>query len=440
MIKRDWKWMFGLGAALLLAGCGGSGGGGGTDGGGDGGDVDRTVPTVVLGDRCEVQTVFLSGQGRRDVGSQIAVIKRVQFQNNEEDFVPSLDQYPFPYLRVQLDGYTINSRVFTVPVPIEEQFLQFTEFPLEIDSMLEIQGDGTTLELTNQRPAYVQDPPFQADLICFPGRQVTVTISLDDKILRFDPVDEIVFDQVAFETQNYDQRAQPPAIKSVISDYVSFDISNVADRPRMLDRNNQPTGPFADTVHFSGDGIAQSIGFDAQDSFQLLDPLTIENGRIKRPTIIGNDKIPGSYIIEEPDPRDINNENLRITSLQGIWRPYTDVLSNVGSYAAIAFPNSRFDDEQQFVMIQRNASGQILAMFQGVVVYNSALTGGTFRLWPVSQVDDGDPANAVEGIVSNLVVRDALTNGVLRGDYQVTSGAGPTFPFPLGGRFVVFRK
>jgi hypothetical protein len=436
MVKNAWKWMLGVGTAVLLVGCGGGGGGETATSGGNGGLVDRSIPTVKLGSKAEVQIVFLSGQGRRDEESQVAVFNRLQFQNDENDFAPSLDQLPLPEVKVQLDGYTLNSRTFSVDMPFGESVRIFSEMPFEIERIEDSNGNT----LTSGSPAFLTEIPFNADVICYAGRQSTVSLSVNDAIVRFDGTDGVIFDPVQFEKENYDQRGEPPSIRSFFSDYVGFDISGLARRPNMLNSSGVPNGPLVSTVLFSGDGIAIASGFDAPDTLQLLDPVKVENGVIRRPVLIGGDPAPGTYVFEEIDPRDESNV-ARIPSLSGIWRPYTEVLGNLGTFFAVSFPSSRFDDEQQLLMVSRSGiadNSPITAMWQGVVRYNSRLTGGTFSVWPIDQIDDGDPRNEVTGSISGIVFKAGTTTPA-SATFTVTGGGG-NFPFPATGRYVVFLK
>jgi hypothetical protein len=103
-------------AAAVVIGCGGGGtDAGGTTGGtgGTGGSGGRGVPTVNLSGEAQIQVLFASGQGRRAPGSQIAVIQDVQLQNSVIDFVPTTQQGSQSPLRIMLDGYSLNARLFS---------------------------------------------------------------------------------------------------------------------------------------------------------------------------------------------------------------------------------------------------------------------------------------------------------------------------------------
>lgn len=433
------RWTIFAAAAVVLVGCGGGGNNnfGSTSGGNagsSGGDASRQVPSVVLSNAAELQTVFLSGQGRRAAGSQLAVIRKVQYQNGDQDFVPGVDQYTFPDLRIQLDGYTLNARSFTVDVPAGVEGRTFSEFPLEIYAIEEIQSDGSTIPLTSQTPA-LDAGVFAADVTAIPGRQTSVQITLDDSILRYDSNQGVVFDQNLFITKNYDIRTN--SIHGFLSDFVSFDISGLAKSARP----NLSNGKVADKVLITGDSVAISAGADAPDTLEVLNPVRVENGILRNPKMIGGKEAPGIYTLEEIDPRDLSQQ-ARLTSLQGIWRPYTSVLTNVGTFVMMAFPNTRSPLEQQLIAFSRNGSGAITAMYQGVVRYNAGVTSATFSLWPISQLDNADTANELKGTMSNITTDTGATGGksARQGTFKFTTSPPAVTNFPSSGVFIVFKR
>lgn len=437
---QSWKWIAAVALAAIVVGCAGGGAeNGGGNGGGTGGE-DRGVPTVNLSELGELQTIFVSGQGRRQSGSLIAVIKDLKFQNDDDDFIPDLDQTIFPDVRIQLDGYTLNSRSFSVKFPGGVRSRTFFEYPFVLEALEEKLDGGGSIPITSESPAYVEDIPFDAEVTVFPGRQTTVQINLDDSIIGFDNQIGVIFNRDLFIQKNYDVTAN--LMTGFLSDFLSFDISGlpIQARPNLLNASDQPVGPRATHVHFSGDSVALSAGFDTVDSFQLLDPIRVQNGIIRRPKQLGGVTAPGVYTLEEADPRDISGI-ARLTALQGYWRNYTEVLSNIGPFAAICIPNSRDEFEQQFIIFSRSPGGAVTSMWQGVARFDFTLDSGEFSLWPIDQVDNADGANEVTGTIRNVVVTTDKFGvpTVRQGEYAVTSTAAG-FPFPSSGKFVAFRR
>lgn len=438
------KWIVVAGVAALLAGCGGGGGNGSTTTTGGGGGTGRTYPTFNLGSGALVQTVFLSGEGRvipgsrGSLNSQLALIRNVQYQNTVFDFIPDGDTGANDEIRVQLDGFTINTKTFPVAFGFGESFRSYREYPLEIAQFLERDTEGNVSALTpSDQVAFRPAQPFDADVRVFPGRIHTVTVRLDNSMLSWDSVNgEPNFNPDLFVAANYNPIYD--AMVSQFSDYVAFDISDVDSRPEL-----SVSGSPADRVFFSGDGYAMSVGLGQASEFELLDPVNVQNGRVSTGPLIGpgGNQVQGAniFVLEDEGP-----DTTRFTSIVGTWRSFESVINPNGAVAAVAFPTSRESeditpDRQQFVVFSPGSNGKVTAMFYGSIFYNSPTdpTGGTFKLYPIDTIDDAVPVNEVNGTISNLVI----TNGVVRrGDWEVT-GTPPAFwPFPASGGFGVFRR
>src|SRR5204863_4932047 len=130
----------------------------------------------------QIQFVVVSGQGRRAIGSNIAILKLVQFIDDAGNYVPTLDQSTFPEMKIQLDGYTVNARAFSVAVDPNEGSRFFNEFPFEIDSIQQITDTGP-VTITTIVPAFQTDTPFDLSLTVFSGRQSSLQINLDDAMV-----------------------------------------------------------------------------------------------------------------------------------------------------------------------------------------------------------------------------------------------------------------
>jgi len=281
------KWLIAFTASAVLIGCGGgsgTGNGGGGGGGGNGGN--RGIATANLGHFGQGQILLLSGQGRRGSTSLIAVIDNLRVYNSPTDFQPEDLQNSGSPLRVQLDGYTLNQFVFNVPLSVGGPAKSFTKFPFEIAKIDQIENGNTTTLYSG--PPVLFTPFFELNMQLFPGRQTTVQVVLNDQILSFDQTLGVVFDRAAFETENYAPFNEK--LNAFLSDMIEFDVSALAgaDRPALSNGNR------ASMVHFSGDSIGISSGFDIDGSFEMLNPVVIDQGVIKRPVVLGGRQAPGN--------------------------------------------------------------------------------------------------------------------------------------------------
>lgn len=443
-MKDSLKWVSCLVGLVALAGCGG---------GFDGRTPppppgpDRSTPTVVLKNEAAVQTIILSGQGRAP-GSLSAVIGSNIYQNSIDDRIPKLDQTIYPDMVIGLDRYTINSRTIAATLPVDTSSKLFREYPLEIFSLIQEDDFGNFQTITGAPPALIVEPPLALDLRIFRGRYSNVQYVLDDAMLNFDfGTNQVIFDRTLFEDRNFDFRTG--ALTSFLGDYVAFDMTVAPINLRPL----MSTGIPADMVLLTGDGIALSQGFGFDGSFEVLDPVRIEQGIIRPGTVIGGVRVAGTYSLLELDPRDLTNLT-KITSLQGPWYTHKEVFKNIPPFAMVSFPHSDDGLEQQLVLWKQNPDGDVTDMWQGVLRFEdngqNAPVKGSFQLWPVSQLDDADPANEVKGTVGNLqtVPNYETINGqrvltsytVLKGEYDVSQTNDLFAGMPKAGGFVVFRK
>lgn len=427
--KNGLKWVAAAAVVTGIVGCGGSGGSGVVPAGsGPTGALSasgRAVPSVNLGSTGFIQAVFLSGLDRRAVGSQIAVLRDVNFQNGTSDVVPTTESATINEVTVMLDAYSINSR--EIPVNLNgAPSRAFSEFPLQVSEIREVvDGNGNTQLLAGPNALNVPDP-FDVRIRTFPGRQTAVQIRLDESSLRVDNTLGLFFDEDAFTKANYDPLLK--AIKGHISDYVAFDLSGIrsVDRP-VVDALGEP----ADRVYFSGDGIAISNGIGTDSIFELLDPVSIKAGAVYNGAVLNGVKAPNTYRLDELDPGDF-----LVTAQTGIWRNYSDVIVDNGTVNMVAFPSSD-DDTRQQIVIYRKAGSTIDAMWQGEIEYASDMKSGTFHIFPVGDVDDAIPSQEVSGTITGV----SVVNGVAyKGDWNITSAVPGGFPFPSSGGFGVFRR
>ena len=421
------KWLIAFTASAVLIGCGGGSGVGNLTSGGGGTTGGRGIPTVVLGNTAQVQVLFLSGAGRRGPqDSQVADIDNVRVYNSPTDYQPTDLQGSGSPLKIGLDNYTLNQFVFDVALKTGGPSKTFTKFPLAIKAIED--KDGNLLFSGPFEPT----PFFDMNLTLFPGRQTTIQVLLNDLTIHWDTTNNVlVWDRSVFETENYSVTNNK--LNGFLSDMISFDVSAVPIADRPLDSK----GEVVDMVHFSGDSIAMSgpfkmVGLQPQATFDVLNPVVIDSGVMRKPQIIGGKPVPGIYNVMEPDPRDPFG-NAKITAIQGIYRPYTDFLTNMPDFSMVALPTTRNSTVNQVVLFNRNAAGTITAMWQGIIDYNKPTTG-VIRLFNLK-----DLPNAAATPRASGTVKFTKQGGVVKqGSFAITS-VPPGYPFPATGEFVVLR-
>jgi hypothetical protein len=434
MILRNLKhWSLLIAAvAAGLIGCAGSGGGC-CDTGSTTGTTSVTTGTTSSGMAVNLPNTpalvnigFLTGQGRAP-GDTFGVITNFSLEDStgRTDSTGNarrllLRGYEFQIMPLNVDVGFNNSRTFN--------FLDIDVDRLEIDN-----GVGNPPTLLSP----IFGIPYRAPsrVTAFTGRHTTVPIFLDDAMLYQTISPEILqpatFDRAQFDIINL--APEDPRILAFISDYVSFDISEMdpADRPLL------GSGTPASRVFFSGDGYGISEAGNAGVFEALtLDEFSPFEGRFKGPGVIAGQRTPGTYSLIQPDPSDLTGL-AKITSLQGIWRPYTEVLSNVGSFEVLSFPNSNETGRQDVVAFAR-IGGRITNFYFGEANFED----GTLNLWPIRNIVDAAVDGEITGTVSNLRDRSGVVTtlpaAVRRGSFSL-SGVLPA-GFSNSGTFLVFRR
>lgn len=421
---------------ILAAGCGGDGDNGGGGGGGGGGTVEASVNTGLLSKPALVNATYNTGQGR-GVTTSIAVLRNFDMIDSFGVISKSLN----PARRLDLGGYTSQTIDLSVPLALSQfstnlNSRSFDEFLLNVK---EIEFDGNVIGGSGQAPIINQAFPLRMRL--FPGRTSSVQIFVDDAMITPDGSGGVLFDQALFEEVNFDPDENQ--IVSFVSDYLQFDISNVADKPTMISAGD------ADFVYFSGDSVGLSQGASPipGSPFEVLVPLSPDPGVLEGlvttpPSFPPN--APGTYTLRPIDPRSLPTTS-RITALQGTWKPWYNPdnasqspILNPGNFVFLTFPQSLNDQLQDLVMIALDGNGTITNMYFG----EANLTNGTFSAWPISQVDDGDADNEISGTLNGYVFRPnigtATPSDVRSGNFTVGSGTRPA-EFPASGKFIVYR-
>jgi len=454
------KWpIFLAGAAIVIVGCGGGGGkgtlGATTTAVATAGDSIATVnlPTSVG----LLYVYYLTGQGRAlgDVSANFAsaALKGPGVPTSMLD-TGLTDPLPKP-INAQLNQYSMNAQIIDQVGIVNSAY--FNTFDFNIRS-LQVQDSNGNLgsEITGPNGTYFLNPTngaqtviagtggeFSANIGIFPGRQTTVQIFVNDASI-FNGANGYQFDRNIFLGNN--TVAGNPDIQGFLSDYVMFDITHVASPPNVHTDNVGGTVP-ATRVYLGGEDAHYGASTSTYGGpFCVFTP----NNVAQIGTFRGPDTLPppptglsippitqgGTYTLRDPDPRDITGGSL-ITSLQGIWRPVDSVISNLGTFEVITMPHTGDDNNQDMVVIVRDANHNITNMYFGLV----DLTGLTFTVYPIANIETGAVSGAITGTVSRLVdgtgAATSVPANVRFGRYSF-SGTLPT-GFKTTGKFLVFR-
>ncbi len=419
--------------AVGLAGCGGSGGGSGGGGGipgGGGGSGESGISVNLPSGPGLVNFMYLTGQGRATTPLS-AVISSIELTDS---FGTETTQLEDP-LNLPLNVFSSQLRSLNIATTNSRSF---THFLLNITRL---ESDGSTLPGATP----VVNQGFVANIHALPGRQVTVPVFLDDGMFSIDAATGApVFNRNQFKLINYSDNNR---IESFIGDYVRFNIGSpafVGTKPT-LNSNGKPAG----YVYVSGDRVAVSEG-GASGKMEVLTS-NFDNSREEglfgpNVTLPGGDggSSLGSYAIEATDPNDLTAA-AKITSVQGIYREFDEVLSGLSNFAAISFPNVNDDEiKQQFVLANLETyttAGKVRYRVKGMYIGLANFKTNQFTAYPISSYAvPGSVVGEIKGTLGGYVKRASRgTSVVLKGTYSVTTGTTPA-GFQRSGNFVVFRK
>ena len=411
--------------------------------------VGVTAPTVNLINPSTGQPfpgnltfTVLTGPGRRLLDEIRVTMSNNKVQNGPEDLAP---ENSTDVLIATITSFTLQSASESVPVPAGSAYRLMTEFPLEFNKMVQTAG-GTWVG------SWIVNPPIPVDVLIARGRHTSLMYKLNEEIITEDdpnPFDSPDLDQIGqsglyFDREQFEAENISPlygALISVFGDYISFDLTAMTG----LDRPNLDSGAGADKFLVTGDLLALAAGFAVKGTFQILEPeidpgTGTDQGVINAGVDLGGTTTPGTYTVFEQDPSVLDpNPNDLIVSLTGIWRPYTDVLSNIGDFAMIVFPNSR-NDVSVFtaVYIARDSSGNVTALWQGPArLFDNGIDVNELRLTRVKDIVSGLEVDPAVGTLSNFTY---LYGEIATGTFTLPVGTTPgDFPFPLTGEFRVFR-
>ncbi len=451
---RNWAFLFAA-VALAAAGCGGAGST--TSSGGGGGVVpDTSTPQVLLTNKPgQIELAYLSGQARSTfaLGDTVGTIGISQFKDSAGRTVTvSLQDPP----KVQLNGYQnqifrINADVATITEPDTGSALSsrlFQNYRLQVTEIKQDAGSGfvASTDIRGIPDGYL------AGIRLFPGRYTTQPIFLNDAMFTLTTPDDGSAPFYAFNSSVFDDAnglTLRPRLQSFLSDYLAFDLSamSAASRPN-LSTTGAAAGEAASRVYFSGDGYSLSQG-GARGVFESInrtnfDPTNADanliSGRFAPPGSLGvgapadGVSTPGTYSLLQNDPSD-PDLLAQIVSLQGIWRNYQDRITNLGDTAAISFPSTRDDDQQDIVFVKHDSTKKITSMYYGYVDFGTS----QIKLYPIQNITTGSIAGEVTAEVASTLTRagnvTTSSQAIRKGTYRGLNLPG----FPATGTFAVYR-
>lgn len=424
------KWLIAFVAGAIVVGCNGGNGGiigstGSTSGGSTGSTGSRQLATVNLPSRnAQANIVILSGQGRRSSGDNHVTLNVFRWGNGLIDVVPTVFQGSLAGIQCNLGGYSVNNASFTQDLGTGVAAKHFSQLYMEAwDWGIEDQF-GNVFSLYNGLPVALPAMPIDATLV--PGRQTTVQVYINDASLSFDPgpPGQILFDQNGWNNENLPGGIT--AVPGFLSDFVTFDMTPMA----AADRPSMSLGGSADKAMFSGDQMGLGKGFNSVGSFDLFSPNFVEAGTLTAPITIAGQPAPGTYNVYEPDPRGTPPTATLIAALQGYWRSYTEVLSDVPDFTMMVLPTTKANGQHQVVAFNKSGAG-VSALWFGTATMSGST--GTVSLHPIKEI--GAPTTNATGSLGTFT----MVNGV-PADGKFTITTVPTgWPFPTTGDFVVFR-
>jgi len=454
------KWpIFLAGTAIAIVGCGGGNShstvattaGSGNNVNATAGDSIATVnlPTTVG----LLNVYFITGQGRLQGDITANLATAVLLGPGEPSSQGLFDPLP-NIINAQLNQFSFNAQPMDQTGIVNSAF--YNEFDLNVTSLQIQNADGSLGDpITGPNGTFFINPTnggqevvpgsggaFAASIALFPGRQTSVQIFLNDASINLDPTAAFYqFYRLIFLSNN--TQAGNTNIQGFISDYVMFDITKVAAQPNvhLADGSTLP----ATRVYLSGEdqhyGASTSL---VGGPFCVFTPSEILTGTFKGadtlpppPTGVAPVLIGGTYTIRDPDPRDLTGGS-QVTSLQGIWRPVTSVFNNLGTFEVLMMPHVTDDRNQDIVVLVRDANGNITNMYFGI----ADLTGLTFTVYPIADIETGAATGAITGTLSGLTdgtgVPTTIPANARFGRYAFTG----TLPagFKTSGKFVEFRE
>ncbi|MBS1709800.1 MAG: hypothetical protein JSS65_13895 [Armatimonadetes bacterium] len=431
------KWLIAFVAGAVVVGC--TGGNGGIIGGSSGttagttsgstgttGGNSRQIATVSLPSRAaQANIVILSGQGRRSSGDNHATFNIFRWGQGQLNIVPTVFQGSLSGIDCNLGLPSMNNTVFTEDLGEGVAAKSFTTLLMEVwDYAVEDQFGNVVSQYAAHGglPVSLPNLPINATLVA--GRQTTIQTYLNDSSISM-AGPNIVFDQAGWNNDNLPGGLT--ALPGFLSDFVSFDLTPMAPS----ERPNMQLGGAADKAMFTGDQTGLALGTNSVGSFDLYSTSFVESGVLTPPKVLGGAPAPGTYNVLEPDPRGTPPTAALVAAVQGIWRPYTDVLTNVPAFTMLILPTTNANGQHQVVAFNKSGTG-VSALWYGTATL-SGTSSGTVTLHPIKEL--GAPTTTATGTLGTFTV-----SGGIVVDGKFTMSAPPSgWPFPATGDFVVFR-
>lgn len=443
---KKWPLLFAVVAVGVIGCAGGGSNNGGTTGAGGvtgstagGGTTGRSAQgvdiPVALGNISTVDAYILPGQGRQTT-NYTAVVRFLDLVDNL-GFHTYTENPEEPSVSVGLNGYNPINIILNaaVPGPGSAGSRNSRYFPTFDIDFSDLQASGQDFP-GDQQYNFINN----ASITTFPGRFTAVQLYLNDAMFNW-PADPSqgnpTLDQNQFLTAN--TNPQDGKIDGFLSDYLSFDITNVPQKPSFT---NFPGNAYR--IFVSGDFFAEGDKTPANSStyanFEVLTAYGALPGSYKT-----TDPIVGiaPYLVTQPNPNTLSLNPGTITSLEGPWFDSTQRITATDSTLMISFPGNKDTAVQEMVIINRTGS-KITSMYFGTLNFNGA-GGATFNAFPIADLEPGSVAGKVSGTVSSLVDASGVSvsktgswwQNVRQGTYSITSGT------PSGiassARLVVYR-
>jgi hypothetical protein len=416
-----------------------------------------------------LQYVFLTGAGRAGE-TETALVRNMQVQDNIATEISDLSERTLTLNLNQSQMLSTNIGMKGSPSRL------FERVTLNVLNYTNATSTGSqTFNAVTNLPA-----TLNSYIRLFNGRQVHVPMYLDPETIN--PVaapgggpDTAVFDGNWFDLINRIE-GDSVAIRSYLSDYISFDVSSLpaADRPVL----SQGLGS-ANRIFFSGDSYALGTGDPANGGptgapFETIFPAGQDAsviGRHSAPATLPNggasSVTPGSYTTLNVDPTDVSTTDpvlaRKITSFQGIWKPHFQqrlnptsgaleelgYLKNMHSFEAISIPSSDDDEQQDIVFfnqtITNNANGTKSTRVTGIMWGYLNLTERKFYLFPIKNIPDSNAFTNRDGEISGDITAlytesGASTLSPQRARYFGFSFTGANGGFANTGKIVVLRR
>ncbi len=244
------------------------------------------------------------------------------------------------------------------------------------------------------------------------GRTTAVQMLLDPTM--FLPEDAVLtFNDAAFDALNTSPYGG--TLPAFFTDLVRFDVSGLVSRPTL------EAGGLATQVFLSGDlvGLAGSGNSGFETIFNL--DRSIETQPIRR-GIASSASPGGTYTVQQSDPL---GGATAIPRISGAWQDAGQVVLNMGSFVALAFPSADPGAPDHFGMFARNEAGAITELWVGLLDAQA----GFFTVFPIAELK----------LFRSTVLAGTITDNGTGGTYAIASGPRPA-SFPASGTYLRYLR